>query len=78
VGTVVLVEIEEDIYTILITGKRQVKKYKNGYGDDFIYQAFDYIGVPIPNGVDEGVFHFNHLDIVEIVHEPPFGLYTQK
>ncbi len=76
VGTIVRADIEKSIEYILITGKRQVKKYKSDY--DSIYQAFDYIGVHFPNGVSHGVYHFNHLDIVEIIHQPPIGLYTQQ
>ncbi|MXQ53448.1 DUF4176 domain-containing protein [Shimazuella alba] len=69
VGTIVKAEIGEEIHTILIIGKRQVKEYKNSYDNEYSYKALDYIGVQLPDGIEEGIYHFNHLDIAEIIYE---------
>lgn len=76
VGTIVKAEIGEDIATILITGKRQVKTYRHNDGKIYRYRAWDYTGVNFPLGIGENAYHFNHPDIVEIVYTLPDELYN--
>lgn len=80
VGTIVKAQIGENIDTILITGKRQVKQYKQGLGDvvHYSYKAWDYVGVHFPDGIEENSYHFNHPDITEIVHVLPDELYKEN
>jgi hypothetical protein len=77
VGTIVKAQIGEDIDTILITGKRQVKKYKNDYIDGYSYKAWDYTGVHFPLGIGENAYHFNHPDIIKLVHVLSDDLYKE-
>jgi hypothetical protein len=76
VGTIVKAQFGDDIETVLITGKRQVKIYRHNDGKIYDYRAWDYVGVSFPDGGNEDdICHFDHPDITEIVHALPDELY---